>query len=192
MSFELEIRLIGIEPPVWRRVVVASSISLDELHAVIQGAMGWEDRHLHMFEIAGQRYEIPESDEMGPEPGCLDERSYTLGEAIRQTGEFLYVYDFGDNWRHAIQAKFVKADTEPFPSCLAGARACPPEDCGGAYDYPDFVERLTNVDHPDHAETKAWAPIFEPEIFNVSQANSLIAALYTWCQERKERHRVHH
>jgi len=192
MGIELEIRLQGIEPAIWRRIIVPSSIPLDELHAVIQGAMGWQDQHLHMFEIAGQRYEIPESDEMGPEPGYLDERGSLLGEVVSRAREFLYVYDFGDDWRHTIRAKFVEANTEPFPSCIAGERACPPENCGGALDYPEFIAQLSNSNHPDHAETKAWAPAFEPEVFSVSQASSLMAALYTWCRERKEPLHMHH
>lgn len=186
MTFELEIQIIGIEPTIWRRVVVDSSITLDELHSVIQGAMGWEDRHLHSFEIAGQQYEIPESDEIGLEADCLDERQHTLGDLIGEGGEFIYLYDFGDRWHHNIEAKSVTlARTDPFPSCIAGARACPPEDCGGIYRYSDFVQHITRPQHPAHNDAKAWAPTWEPEVFSVTQANSLVAALYTWCLERK-------
>ncbi len=55
----LKLQLEDIEPGIWRRIVVPSSYTLTELHAVIQGAMGWEDSHLHMFEISDKRYEIP-------------------------------------------------------------------------------------------------------------------------------------
>ena len=65
--FEIRIELWGLEPPIWRRIVVPEDMSLVELHAAIQGAMGWQDCHLHLFEIEGQRYEIPENDELGPE-----------------------------------------------------------------------------------------------------------------------------
>jgi hypothetical protein len=46
-----------MKPPVWRRLVVPSEITLGSLHDVIQVAFGWEDMHLHTFEDrSGGRY----------------------------------------------------------------------------------------------------------------------------------------
>lgn len=42
-----------------RRVAVPETITLGKLHDVIQATMGWCDCHLHEFEIAGERYGIP-------------------------------------------------------------------------------------------------------------------------------------
>ena len=36
-------RLLGISPMIWRRVLVPESVSLRELHGVVQLAMGWEE-----------------------------------------------------------------------------------------------------------------------------------------------------
>ncbi len=47
----LKIRLLEIEPGIWRRFVVPADISLDRLHDVVQIVMGWEDSHLHEFTI---------------------------------------------------------------------------------------------------------------------------------------------
>jgi len=47
----LKIRLLDIEPEIWRRFVVPASITLDRLHDVIQIVMGWTDSHLHEFKI---------------------------------------------------------------------------------------------------------------------------------------------
>jgi hypothetical protein len=38
----LKVRLLDIEPEIWRSFVVPASITLDRLHDVIQIAMGWE------------------------------------------------------------------------------------------------------------------------------------------------------
>ncbi|GAA2699056.1 IS1096 element passenger TnpR family protein [Nonomuraea recticatena] len=38
-----------VHPPVWRRVHVPSTASLQQLHEIIQVAMGWEQHHLHLF-----------------------------------------------------------------------------------------------------------------------------------------------
>ncbi|CCV09544.1 conserved hypothetical protein [Mesorhizobium metallidurans STM 2683] len=53
---QLKIRLLGVSPMVWRRVLVPESYSLRELHGVIQVAMGWESLHLFEFRIRAVRY----------------------------------------------------------------------------------------------------------------------------------------
>lgn len=56
---QLKIRLLGVSPMVWRRVLVPESMSLHELHGVVQLAMGWEGIHLFEFAIRGARYAGP-------------------------------------------------------------------------------------------------------------------------------------
>jgi hypothetical protein len=48
---QLKIRLLGLSPMVWRRVLVPETYSLRELHGVIQVTMGWESLHLFEFRI---------------------------------------------------------------------------------------------------------------------------------------------
>jgi hypothetical protein len=78
----LKIRLLEIEPEIWRRFVVPAGITLDRLHDIIQIVMGWTDSHLHEFTIGKKRYtEYPESKEDGLECG-----RYRLGDLIKQKG----------------------------------------------------------------------------------------------------------
>ncbi|WP_264165922.1 plasmid pRiA4b ORF-3 family protein [Burkholderia sp. AU30280] len=56
----MKIALSRIKPSIWRRVVVPETITLAKLHRVIQAPLGWTDSHLHEFEIAGERYGIPD------------------------------------------------------------------------------------------------------------------------------------
>ena len=44
---QLKITLMGVRPPIWRRLQVSSSINLRRLHDVIQAAMGWTQSHLY-------------------------------------------------------------------------------------------------------------------------------------------------
>lgn len=184
--FEIRIELWGLEPPIWRRIVVPEDMSLVELHAAIQGAMGWQDCHLHLFEIEGQRYEIPENDELGPEDGYLDERHHRLKDVFKEESECLYVYDFGDNWRHLIRVEGhrLAGQHDRPPQCVAGERACPPEDCGGPYQYPEFLAAFDDSMHPQHESTREWAGPFDPNVFSVSQANALIGAIVALYRER--------
>ena len=57
-----------------------------------------------------------------------------------------YTYDFGDNWEHKIPLeKILPRDKNiEYPACIAGKRACPPEDCGGIRGYEEFLEAINN------------------------------------------------
>ncbi|MFN4310315.1 MAG: plasmid pRiA4b ORF-3 family protein [Ferrovibrio sp.] len=185
-AFQLKVQIEGIEPAIWRRVIVPAALTLRELHAVLQGAMGWQDYHLHMFEIDGKRFEVPEDDRLGPEGGYADERKHTLRAVLTNGMQFLYVYDFGDDWRHLVTVEDIVAPAavRQLPRCIAGERACPPEDCGGVHRYPEFLDALADPEHPEHRDMLDWAGGFEPELFSLSQANALIGAVSALYHER--------
>ncbi len=52
----LKVRLLGISPMIWRRVLVPASVSLRELHGILQASMGWEGIHLYYFDIHAVHY----------------------------------------------------------------------------------------------------------------------------------------
>ena len=47
LQFKLLLR--DVHPVVWRRVSLPDSLSIADLHNVIQLLMGWDDDHLHSF-----------------------------------------------------------------------------------------------------------------------------------------------
>ena len=58
----------------------------------------------------------------------LNEKKETLEGAMDGSlNEFIYLYDFGDSWRHLIKPKLIsKPNAEWFyPLCIAGERAAP-------------------------------------------------------------------
>src|SRR5699024_4981153 len=136
---------------------------------VVQDAMGWEHSHLHEFDIGGARYGLPDPDW---ETGTADEAKGKLFRLLTTGDEASYVYDFGDNWHHILTVEAVTAP-EPgvrYPRCVAGQGACPPEDVGGPFGYPEFVEALTDPAHPEHAErVEWWGPDgFDPHHFDLA------------------------
>jgi hypothetical protein len=96
---QLKVTLQGVEPPIWRRIVVSDSVSLYELHRTLQIVMGWEDCHLHDFSIGRVRYAVPSRDDWGQ---AEDETRTTLSDVLRPKKKLLYQYDFGDSWMHEI------------------------------------------------------------------------------------------
>ena len=111
--YQLKITLQGSKPPIWRRVVVPAECNLETLHQVIQVAMGWQDDHLHAFEIDGENYDgrDPMGGRMEDMEG-LDAAEYALCEVVnREKAKFTYQYDFGDSWDHSILVeKILPAD----------------------------------------------------------------------------------
>ena len=177
--YSLRIELQYVEPLIWRRVLVPVNISLSELHKVFQAVMGWTNSHLHGFIIGDKRYGI--LDDVFPEQEIVEEKrkivSQLLGETIR---EFAYEYDFGDGWDHRVVVESTaKAKPDyPYPLCVAGERACPPEDVGGPPGYQDFIEVIRNPSHELHDELTLWAGgFFDPEGFDVNGVNERLKAV---------------
>jgi hypothetical protein len=52
--YQIKITLTGSEPPIWRRILIPSQFTFEELHAVIQASLGWENAHLHQFMLGNQ------------------------------------------------------------------------------------------------------------------------------------------
>jgi hypothetical protein len=104
-------------------------------------------------------------------------RLHDFGRAPDRT--FLYVYDFGDNWQHRITLERPIA-IDPAPrtaSCIAGARARPPEDVGCTRGYERFLEIIADPDHPEHRETLTWCGgRFDPEAFDLDRTNRHVTA----------------
>lgn len=173
--------LKGIEPSVWRRLLVPSNVSLAKLHKIIQRAMGWTDSHLHQFMVGKQIYAPPDPEDFGLGRKTLSERTHKLEQvAFRAKMKLLYVYDFGDDWLHEVLVeKVLPVDPAArYPVCLGGARACPPEDCGGAPGYDGLLEALADPRHPEHDDAKDWVGEgFDPEALDLEKVNRALARL---------------
>jgi hypothetical protein len=167
------------DPPVWRRLQVSAGVRLDRLHAILQTAMGWTDSHLHLFAAGGRDYSHPAFE---LETDSLDERKVRLSDLVLCVGDSIeYVYDFGDDWRHAlVLEKALSADENSrYPICLAGEGACPPEDCGGPPGYEHLREALADTSDPEHEQFREWLGLddgaeFDPRRFDLGHANQAL------------------
>jgi hypothetical protein len=167
--YQLKATILETKPPVWRRVVVPEDIQLSQLHDVLQAAFGWEGYHLYEFEIDGVRYGTRDGEDWDPPK---DERRARLHGVAGAGASFVYVYDFGDYWRHKIIVEKV-LPAEPgarYPSCTGGRRACPPEDCGGPWGYREFLAAIRDPNHDEHESMLEWVGgEFEPDSFDIKE-----------------------
>ena len=173
----LKVTLNGVKPPVWRRLTMPGTMTLGDLHEAIQAAMGWHDSHLHVFVIGDEQYGDRHSVD-----GVADEHRVTLnGLWQSKVFHFDYIYDFGDEWEHAIlfEKSEVAVEGLSHPVCVTGKRNCPPEDCGGVWGYRELLAALGDADHPDHEEQRDWiGEDFDPNAFDRERANTVLAAKF--------------
>jgi Plasmid pRiA4b ORF-3-like protein len=171
--FQIKVTLMGIAPLIWRRVQTLDC-TLADLHDLLQVTMGWDFEHVYRFIICGIKYMA--SDIAGDEDiqDACDTNLSDVLPAQNRRPRFHYLYDFGDQWMHqlVVEERFSPEQGVKYPICVAGQRACPPEDCGGPWGYPDFVETISNVHHRRHEETLEWVGgEFDPESFNLESVN---------------------
>ena len=180
-KYTLRIKLRGISPSIWRKIVVPSSIKLTCLADIIIEAMGWWNEHLHQFRVKGNTYyatKYLEKDEMG----WSDTRwggDYSIAHLLqKEKDHVVFEYDFGDSWEHDVTLSKIEdfeEDEIPYVRLLGGKRACPPEDCGGVPGYYDLCEAM---EHPYSArakEMREWlGHTFKPEEFDFEEAEMII------------------
>ena len=173
--YRFKIVLQETDPMIWRRIET-NDVTLEELHELIQTAMGWTNSHLHQFEIANVQYTHPRFLIDGFDGfKALDYSGMRISDLVSQHGSKMrmgYQYDFGDNWQHDVVLEKV-TEPEPgarYPRCIDGERACPPEDIGGVYGFADYVKAITNPKHSEHGYFLEWNGPFDPAKFDAATA----------------------
>jgi hypothetical protein len=168
----LHIELNGVQPTVWRRLLVPGGVKLATLHHMLQAALGWGDAHLHAFQI-GERTYGSQEDEDEPDDE-LDEEWITVLHALGDHEEFVYEYDFGDGWAHrvVVEERLPQHAALKFAVCLAGANACPPDDVGGPSGYAFFLGAMADPGHERHDYSVEWiGGTFDPTEFDLGATN---------------------
>lgn len=189
--FRVRADIEGAKPPIWRRLDLRSTITLDTLHDVLQAAFRWTDSHLHRFALGGGVWDRdsqlflcpfdvddPDSDEEG-----VPEREVRLDEVMTEPGDVLrYVYDYGDAWQVTLRLeKVMSTDADatngpvPIALCVDGRRAAPPEDSRGL-----DAEALSSLQpDPDHFEATGVNAALTDVRFRMREAGVLPEVIAT-------------
>ncbi len=175
--YQLKVTLQGLQPPIWRRILVDDSVSLDKFHIILQIVMGWTNSHLHQFVANGKLYGMMETDAFFDDE-MEDEKKFRLRDILKKEKDSLiYEYDFGDSWIHEVMLeKIMPYDPDvAVPMCIEAERACPPEDVGGVWGYFDFLEAMKDPSHPSHESYKEWVDgSFDPSEYEMDVVNKLL------------------
>lgn len=169
--YEFSISLAETSPKVWRKVLAHEFIELNELHLLIQMAMGWEDYHLYSFFINDKHYTDEES---ALELNHCESDGVLLCDILADTKNFTYTYDFGDDWKHEIEITNILEDDPrmKYPVCIDGENACPPEDCGGPYRFEELKKIIAGKESEEKNEVLTWlGGFYNPKTFDPNFVN---------------------
>ena len=170
--YSLRISLDATKPSVWRRVLV-NETNLEVLHHIIQIVMGWDDSHLHGFDIRKTRVPLVE------DGASIDERSITIAQLhAARIKKFRYLYDFGDNWKHTVVIEGVTNATSEtgYPECVGGKGFTPLEDVGGIQSWSRLLDAIQHpTDERDLETTELLDRLgseFPPPAFDLATTNA--------------------
>ena len=178
----VRIELQDLEPKIWRRIDVPLSATLMALHDIIQVSMGWNDSHLFEFLIGDKVYGEPYPDDERRVYKAKSLRLQTLVE--RGVEQFIYVYDFGDNWHHDIIIEGVRDGEEDvdYPVFVDGVQRCPPDDVGSSSGFMDFLEAVFDPGHEEHQRMLMWyGGPFDPRDINEAHVRRVLS----WFADRR-------
>lgn len=174
--YQFLISLKDITPTIWRRILVPENYSFWDLHVAIQDSMGWLDYHLHVFRIRRKHAHkdveigIPDDESFEDVPDMLPGWEYSIGTYFTDVGaKCEYEYDFGDCWLHEVllEGILLREKGQKYPKCIGGARACPPEDCGGVGGYENLLLTISDPEDDEYEEMMTWlGGKYNPEEFD--------------------------
>ncbi len=190
-AYQLKVTLSGAKPPIWRRLLIDPGTTFQDLHRIIQVAMGWQASHLHLFQtqdgtLIGDLAEDPDG-----MMNFQDEAVMPVSAVLAREGQTLhYEYDFGDGWEHQIvleKITSVEQANETLPRCIKAVRQCPPEDVGGLHGFYEFLEAMEDMAHPEHIAVREWCgEWFDPDFVDLDQINADLAERDDWFPEDPE------
>jgi hypothetical protein len=130
-SYQLKVAALGLEVPLWRRIVVPADITFARFHNVVQAMFGWSDEWDHQWTVGGLSLGKPD-DQSGFE--VENERKFRLDAQMpKRHLTVYYAYGFDDGWTFEID---FESESQRSPSdapfvCLEGAGSPHLERVGG-------------------------------------------------------------
>lgn len=183
--YQVLITICEIEPKIWRRLLVPAGITFYRFHKIIQAAFDWQDYHLFAFDFGDRLIGIPDNEFPWNVP-LLSAKRVKIDSLLAERPQFLYQYDFGDDWQHQVVVEGVVTQEAAGPTavCLAGARCRPPEDVGGVGGYYSFLQTISDPSDPEQDEMLFWAEKdtggrkYDPEYFYLREVNRALVKVH--------------
>jgi len=182
MAYQFKIQLQGIsKPPVWRKFLIPENFSFHQFHLAIQNAFGWYNYHLYQFSEDGCRSDVRiQMPHEESEEDELDSGKTKIKNYFKNAGnKMIYIYDFGDDWKHQVVLENITADKILKPQCIGGKGKCPPEDIGGIPGFQRFLKLSKTPKNSEFKEMMEWMSldadaVWDPNEFDLEEANEMM------------------
>ncbi|HTZ00754.1 MAG TPA: plasmid pRiA4b ORF-3 family protein [Xanthobacteraceae bacterium] len=171
------VEIDDVTPRVQRVVEVPLDIRLDDLHFVLQIAIGWQNGHPFEFRIGGKTWGLPDRE---AETNPLPADAATLADILAVGGRFHYDYVLGEDWEHIVtlQSKAAPRPGLRYPHLVSAEGRCPPADIGGPTGYETYLRSIADPASVHHdAMLDFDAPDFDPQVVDVAALRNNLAAL---------------
>lgn len=183
----LRVSLVKSEPEVWRRLMVTTDTTLNEMHLLLQLLMNLNDEHLHRFKI-GYDFFGPDSPD-----GSMDRRELYNGKTLHDIyaagyKKFFYTYDFAANREHRLTIQQVLPYEEDidYPLCTNGAHVAPPDNSVTTPKYNHLVVALADKHHADHELAgELLGRDWEVDYFSASEVNEVLQRRFLVAGQQK-------
>jgi hypothetical protein len=182
----LRIEIDDVTPVVIRRIEVPITIRLDDLHFVLQIAVGWQNCHPFEFRAGANAWGLRDRDD--PESGTQAAEEATLADVLALANSFHYDYVFGEDWGHSIELEAIAPATAgiSYPRLVSAEGRCPPADIGGPSGYEIYLQAIADPEHLHHAGMIEWDdPHFDPHRVDEGAIRANLANLGKYLGRRK-------
>ena len=181
----LKVAIDDVAPPVVRHVEVPLAMRLDDLHFVLQIAIGWQNCHPFEFRIGDTAWGLVDRD---AETNPLPAEGATLADVVARGRTFTYGYVFGEDWQHTVEIEAVvtAAPGATYPRLISAQGRCPPADIGGPAGYEVYVSAVADPNHPLHESMVEFDdPAFDPMTVDTAALTKNLANLARYIGRRK-------
>jgi hypothetical protein len=173
----LRVTLDDVTPQVVRRIEVPVGIRLDDLHFVLQVAIGWQNGHPFEFRIGDLAWGLRDRDLDNP-PAPAEQA--TLADLLARARTFAYDYVFGEDWQHTVELETIGAARAgvAYPHLVSAEGRCPPADIGGPSGYETYLRAIADPRSIHHDAMTAWDDArFDPGTVDIAALRKRLADL---------------
>jgi hypothetical protein len=187
----LKVEIDDVMPAVVRRIEVPVAIRLDDLHFVLQIAIGWQNCHPFEFRTGdadpdSKRWGLLDRDD--PDSNLLAAETATLADVLALRHTFRYDYVYGEDWAHTVALEDIApaALDASYPRLVSAQGRCPPADIGGPEGYETFLQAIADPEHLHHDGMMEWDdPDFDPNTVDEAAIRANLANLGKYLGRRK-------
>jgi hypothetical protein len=184
----LSVEIDDVSPRVVRVVDVPVDIRLDDLHFVLQIAIGWQNGHPFEFRIGDSAWGQTDRD-AGIDR--IPAEQSTLADILAVGPTFKYDYVLGEDWEHTVSLLSL-APAQPdvrYPHLVSAEGRCPPADIGGPVGYETYLRSIADPNSVNYEDMIEFdAPDFDPHVVDEATLRKNLAELTRYIGRKPHAH----